>query len=383
MYFGDSCRFFFSNSEVTGIQRVYVTPRSAELLRHSEIRQTTNHIKTVLLTYRCVVDDQDIISTTNSITMKLATASLLLISALSASATSIRSGNAARSLLSVARKLEDNAEEEEQQEQEYSFLTQYSLKLLGCSAAEKYKNPENGEYESSSVVFRLCPAAECDSEVSYGCKSGYGDYVVGINTFTQAWLEDKREDMQQDDAFNIEEYGECREYEVDQDNDDENNNGNQQAQYYVGPACGDDGASIKLGFFSDYLCSYEPEDVTFEDISNGWSLPYSSGLVTNACEDCAGYNDNGEYEIGEMCMQLYEWSGKCESDMEYTSQYGANTASCEQIESLMPKSKSGGNVGKAFGWILFVLVLGGIGFYGYSVWWRKRKSGAAADGLMN
>jgi hypothetical protein len=317
--------------------------------------------------------------------MKLATASLLLLSALSASATSIRSGNAARSLLSVARKLEDQnaAEEEQQQEDEYQFLSKYSLKLIGCSTGEKYKNPENGEYESSSVIFRLCPAAECDSDVSYGCKSGYGDYVVGINTFTQAWLEDKREDMQQDDNFKVEEFGECREYEADQDNDDEN--ADEEAQYYVGPACGDsgNGVSIKLGFFSDYLCSTVPEDVTFEDISNGWSLPYSSGLVTGACEDCAGYNDNGEYEIGQMCMELYEFSGKCESGMEYTGQYGAQTGSCEMIESLMPKSKSGGGVGKAFGWILFVLVLGGIAFYGYSIWWRKRKSGAAADGLMN
>ena len=318
--------------------------------------------------------------------MKLSTAALLLLSA--ASGASASHSHAAKvSLLKKARKLEDNQqdeEEEQEDEDEYQFLAQYSVKLIGCVTGEKYMNPEDGEYEGSSVIFRLCPAADCDDDSEKGCGDGYGDYVVGINSFTENWLEDKREDMQQDDNFNVEEFGECREYEVDQDNDDQNNNNNNnQAQYYVGPACGDDGSSIKLGFFSDYLCTVEPEDVTFEDISNGWSLPYSSGLVTNACESCAGYNDNGEYELSEMCMRLYENSGKCEEHMEYTGYYGAQTSSCEYIEEISPSLKSGGGAGKAFGWIIFVLAVAGVAFYAYSAWWRKKKAGSAADGLMN
>jgi len=290
--------------------------------------------------------------------------------------------------LAKSRRLDENAEEE-QQEEEFQFLSSYSLKLIGCANGEIYKNPENGEAEYSSVIYRLCPVDDCDDDSDKGCTKGYGDFVVGINSFVQSWLEDKRENMNQDDQFNIDEFGECKEWEADQDQDDEdgnNNNGNQnQNMYYVGPTCGYEATEIKLGFFSDYTCTTVPEDVTFEDISNGWSLPYSnSGLVTNACESCAGYNDNGEYELSEMCMRLYEDSGKCEEEMEYVGQYGAITTGCEYIAELMPKQKS--SAGAAIGWTIFAFVVVGAAAYGYTKWWVKKKqssSGLATDGVMN
>ena len=306
--------------------------------------------------------------------MKLSNA-LLFLTASTVTATSIRSGSATRNLLSKARKLEEN---EQEQEGEYQFLSSYSVKLIGCAAGEIYKNPENGEAEYSSVIFRLCPGDDCDDSSSHGCKSGYGDYVVGINSFTEAWLEDKKENMQQDDAFNVEEYSECRQYEVDQDADEENEN-QQEMFYYVGPTCGEDGASIALGFFEDYTCT-TTSSTTFEEISNGWTLPYSSGLVTNSCEGCAGYNDNGEWELSEMCMRLYENSGRCESGMESTGYYGPDESGCEYIQTLMPKS--GTNAGAAVGWTIFALVIVGAAAFGYTKWWTKKKS-MAADGVMN
>jgi hypothetical protein len=286
--------------------------------------------------------------------------------------------------LSKARRLEDAQDAGDDAAQaDYTFLSDYKLKLIGCTAGEVWKNPEDGESEYSSVVFRLCPSADCDDEVANGCKKGYGDFIVGINTFTDAWLEDKREDMQQDDDhFNIDEYSECREWEVDNDDDGNADGGD---VYYVGPAC--DGSGIKLGFFSDDTCTTVPNGVSFEDISNGWTLPYSSGgLVTNYCEACAGYNDNGEYEVSDMCAQLYEWSGKCMSNMDMSNTgYSADTTYCESITSLMPVTKS--NVGKAIGWTIFVLVLLGLGGFLYTKWWTKKKQGggeamSSSDGAM-
>jgi hypothetical protein len=305
--------------------------------------------------------------------MKLAI--FALAAATTASASSVRSSKA--TLLSKSRRVEENAGDDAAAEDEYAFLGDYQIKMVSCVSDQTYKNPESGEMEYGAVVYKLCPKDDCDDDSANGCKNGGGTFVTGLNSYVEEWLQDKQEDMNGDDDFKIEEYSECKQYEVDNDADDENA---EQAVYYVGPTCGEDGASISLGFFSDYTCQTKPEDVTFEDISNGWSLPYSSNLVTNACESCAGYNDNGEYEVAEMCTQLYQFSGKCESDMETFSQYGKDESACEYIQEIMPKSTGSGG---AVGWSILVLVVVGAGAYGYTTWWVKRKNSANMDGQMS
>ena len=255
--------------------------------------------------------------------------------------------------------------------------------MIGC-AAEQYKNPENGEYEYHSVVFRLCPSDSCDDQSTTGCASGHGDYVVGINTFVDAWLEGKRDDMEndQDDQWDLNQFSECREYEVDQDADEEQDgeDGEEKA-YYVGPTCSN--GQIAIGFFSEYTCTTVPSDVTFEDISNGWSLPYSNGgLVTNYCESCSGYNDNGEEEISQMCQELWtSASSKCESGMaNYSQVYGKDESGCEYIASSFPvtASKSSSKAGAIVLWVFLALLIVGGAFFAYTKWWMKRKQGTAA-----
>lgn len=305
------------------------------------------------------------------LTMKVSVAAFLL-STLVGTTSAMR---ATANLMKAARRLEEN---QQQEEEEFAFLGNYKLKMLACKSGEKYVNPEDGGYEYSSVVFRLCPADTCSNDSANGCSSGHGDFVVGINTFVQNYLEDKREDMQQDDAFKVEEFGECREYEADQDGND---NG-EEVFYFVGPACSEDGTDIVLDLFSEETCVTKSE-VTFEEISAGVSLPYTSGgLVSKYCESCKGYNDNGEYELSEMCMRLYENSGKCESGMETFHYSGQNEASCEFIEALLPKQKKGG-AGKAIGWIFFLLVVAGVAAVGYTVIKKKRGSDDKSFGLMS
>jgi hypothetical protein len=197
-----------------------------------------------------------------------------------------------------------------------------------------------------------------------------------LNTYVENYIEDQEENMQQDDNFNIAEYGECREYE--QENDDEY--GNAQA-YYIGPACTEDGLDIQLQLFSDDACQTVPEDVTFEEISNGWTLPYSDGgLVSTNCISCADQDDDGEVEVSMLCQGVYEDAGKCESQMEYTSQYGSQEGSCEYILEVLPASSRGG-AGNVFGWFLFIVVAAS--FSGYIMWWKKKKAANnAGDGLM-
>jgi hypothetical protein len=305
--------------------------------------------------------------------MKIPIALLAATAATASASSRTLSGKASKNLLSKARKLED-AEEEE-----FAFLMNYKLKLRSCIAGETVQNAENGEYEYNAVVFRLCPdTGDCDDDTTDGCKEGYGDYVVGLNTFVQEYMEDQRENMQYDDNFNPAEYAECREYE----NDNDDGNG---VAYYIGPACTEDGSDIKLQMFSDEACMYVPEDVTFEEVSNGWTLPYSSGgFVSTYCNSCTEYNDNGEYEAKEFCQKLFEdASGKCETNMETYHYYGKDESACEHILEIVPaQSKSGGGGGKVVGWFFFIAIVGA--FAGYVVWWKKKKAsgGSASDGLM-
>lgn len=308
--------------------------------------------------------------------MKFSTAILFLINASVVAATSPMRATA--NLLQNARKLEEAAQDEA--EDEFAFLGNYNLKMLYCKSGEAYVNPQDGSYEYGSVVFRLCPTSgNCDDTSSTGCSKGYGDFVVGINSFVQSYLEAKKEDMQQDDSFNVDEFGECREYKADQDIDDDSI---KNTQFYVGPACSSDGTTIVLDMFTDEDCKTKSTEVSFETVSNGLSLPYTTGgLVSNYCESCTATNDNGETEISEMCTNLYEFSGKCESNMESSHYSGKNVASCEFIEALLPKQKK--SAGKAVGWVFFTLVILGASFAGYS-FYKKRSTGEDKSfGLMS
>lgn len=295
--------------------------------------------------------------------MKFSTALLTLASIASVSAKSITGDKAQSKVLRAARRLDG----EEEEAGEYDYLAKYTLKLIGCNAGQTVINPDSGEYEYNAVVFRLCPTESgCDNDKTTGCDAGYGDFVVGLNTYVDAYFEDQADNMNWDDAFQVDEYAACKEYEMEGDDQ-------YAAQYWIGPTCADDGVDVKLAVFDDEVCTY-PSETEFETISNGWTLPYSTGgIVSTQCADCYYKNEDGDYELREMCENVYmQAAASCETNMEYFSQYGQNVQGCEYIVELMPVKASKTSAGKVFGWIIFVGVVGGA--VGYTMWWRKSKS---------
>jgi hypothetical protein len=311
--------------------------------------------------------------------MKLSNA-VLMISAMAstASALNINSKNAAKVLRAASRRVEEN-EEEEAEDGEYDYLMKYTLKMVGCKAGEQVINAESGEYEQNAAVFQLCPTdGECTSETGRGCTGNYGEFVVGLGTYVEAFFEDQGDNWAADDQVEVDKYATCEEYNVEMD-DDASAAAWEDYQFFIGPACTESGG-VRMALFTDEDCMYE-STTSFSDISGGWSLPYSSGgLVSTSCIDCEVVDDDGAYEAREMCEELYEAAGsKCEANMEYFSYYGQNVAGCEYIAEIMPLKTSGGSAGKVFGWIVFIALIGGLA--GYIVWWRKRKSGAS-DGLV-
>ena len=212
------------------------------------------------------------------ITMKFSLSFTALVAAFDGASASfgkptmLHSGSAAgKNLLRNARRVQGNnyggnygyygGQGEQGGEQEAWFLADYSLKMLSCIAGEQTINYEDGNVESSTVIFRLCPSNICnaDNSTSRGCESGYGDFAVGINTFTQAYVESVKDNYNNGmqyysytyGEFNVEEYArECRLFE-EEGGEQNQNNYNYGNYAYIGPACTEDGTDIRLASFSD------------------------------------------------------------------------------------------------------------------------------------
>ena len=229
-------------------------------------------------------------------------------------------------LVSLARRRLEDADKPN------TFLTNYTMNLHFCKLGETYINPDTGKYEYSSVILRLCPS-DCNGDAgNEGCDSGYGELIVGLNTFLRHYLQanDENKNSTFDMTASTADLSECRKYETDH---------NETNQYFIGPTCSDDGFDIKMELFTDRDCSRVADSGTFENISNGITLSFSSGgLVTNRCKSCVQFNEDGEAEVAPFCWVLYEYSGKCEIQMEYVHESDMQVDSCEFIYSLLPKS---------------------------------------------
>lgn len=218
--------------------------------------------------------------------------------------------------------------------------------------------------------FRMCPTDYCSADDSAGCDSGYGDYIIDMNTYAQAYIEAKREYEEnvcqnleenvcaceadddgfdedacfnecfaandadfcyraeegedEEEEFEADQYLECAEFEVPEDDDGRRRlDEEEEVQYFIGPYCGDQGGEILLGMFSDDTCSTFTDSYggasTYKGFT-GTSLPYSSeSLVGSNCVSCLAENDqdddDAEDETSEMCEAVYQGAGKCESGL--------------------------------------------------------------------
>jgi len=289
----------------------------------------------------------------------------------------------AASVSAASRQLDQNANNQAQEYDETSFLLGYEQVFLKCIPGMEVQN-QQGEVEYNAVVYRMCPSGQACSSKGKVCSEGYGDYVVGLQQYVKQFFDqfddDQNNNGQQDDgeAYDFGEYGECREINVENNQDD-----GEQVQYFMGPACTDSG-DVRMALFTDQYCrpAYE-SDVKLEDLI-GIEMPYSSGGLMDD-EECKAYycavtNDNGEQELNRFCEELYANSAfKCEEKMEYVSAVnGMNTAGCEIVSELMPASK-GGKGGKIF--LIIVLIAAVAGAAAFFVMQHKKKSGAS-EGLM-
>lgn len=295
---------------------------------------------------------------------------------------------------------------------EHAWLAGYSIKFQGCHHISQWNVDANNEADvrittKRLVRFRLCRSNSCENDSSYGCTSDYGDYIVDLSEFLEAYLENQQslqeyqsqqyeQQMQyyqeqykqqygDEAAENYEQYNNYQkesqnsQYEVLQQGitcsqanfrrmlaGDEEASRDLQNQYYaqayVGPYCASQGGAVYLGVFVDDACT------TFADTNGGRdtyrsrvgsSLPFgSTSIVNNACISCKesyGNVQKGDYnyqyyandmadadDVSQMCEELYDKSGKCESSLQNTNfGWDKNTNACNYMEGIKIVRKDG------------------------------------------
>jgi hypothetical protein len=256
------------------------------------------------------------------------------------------------------------------EEEQRSWLDDYSLKFLGCDAS------------SNRARFRLCPQGACWNRDWLGCRENYGDYAIDMDSYVQALMI-----LWNGVTFNTcnqtayEECGSCYTMsygdgdgdEADSEEGDGEDDGEgddniygyansdeclytclhnntvmpscyyvlteedyfveryscgqlDNSEYYLGPYCGEDGSGIYIGLFEDGDCSEMVEDgsaggadtwidlegdqVAFTETS-GQSLQFTDCLRCVALDNdnAAAADDDGDgygNHDGTTCDQLYQ-----------------------------------------------------------------------------
>jgi len=332
--------------------------------------------------------------------------------------------------------------------------------------AEEDGGEENDSILSTKrfVIFRLCPNTSCGS-----CNYNYGEYIVDMETYLESTLEYKQEVQEQycetcdqcieaaanaaeaeangeeaeedEDAWKCTNvntsscYAECQNIENMEENgyvdaseyigceklDYEDNYGN---EYYAGAMCASSGTRIKIGIFSDEECSVYDESKDIESYmknDDGYNMKLSYHLLkqTFAEGECVASclkedeeqnnGDDGEEkeaEVNEVCENLYEAAGKCESshgfesgivDYEnYDNQVRNEELVCDFISSLKAghydqtgeivvsggRTTLGGGASTTGGqkFALTFFILGSVGLAGYAAMLHQQLTkGAKAD----
>lgn len=261
------------------------------------------------------------------------------------------------SLLDDQRILEDN------NYQKISRISKYSIQFQGCHTIKQWNKDAQDDDDvrvatKRLVRFRLVPFDKCSRYNPWVDAAGiqkarsilgqadYGDYIVDMDTFVQAYVQTKEEYYDRGDyyvggdnsnssstwdAFSLNDYLACAAFDFS-GNDDGNN-----YQYYLGPYCADQGGEIKLNLFTDDTCTTlakcnggSTRGASCYSKSTGLVIPYTKdSIVDNPCVPCSeNYNylssapvgdiNMNTYDFGyarEACANLYEASGKCERRM--------------------------------------------------------------------
>ena len=280
----------------------------------------------------------------------------------------------------------------EQANADYTFLAGYSIKYQGCHHVQQWNDYADEENDVKIATkrlarFRLCPADQCSNDKSAGCTSKYGDYVVDMDTFVEAYLQALEDDQEgictsaqtdcisqcggdaedyaclqkcftnyylpdcytyfgyvaTDDAaaaeadadFDVAEYAGCAAFDIPDRRQRRRKLDENDVEYFIGAFCAVQGGEIHLGLFTDDTCTtFASNGANLFQTAMGYAMPYSeTSLVTSRCLGCGENDGDGQYgDAKDVCTATYELAGKCETrmaDVDYP-----NESSCNYIEGI-------------------------------------------------
>jgi hypothetical protein len=384
--------------------------------------------------------------------MKFALTVLLSALAAVSARTEIRAGDTLKTssklgkdLLSKARRLE-----EDEDMANYQWVADYSIKFQGCHHLVQWNDEADGEedvrlYKKRLVRFRLCPSDSCSASDAGGCSEGYGDYIIDMQTYLEAYYQSKMEAAQEECGEYVENYcncegngddnwnenkcqyecvveagmSQCYQYMEDQMYEEfqpegymecaqfqwNGNNRRQleEQQIFIGPYCSEQGGAINLGMFTDETCSTQVEDesygaLTFKSMT-GFNLPYSEkSIVGSECNSCLmvdenqdnnNNNNNGdqEVEMTEVCEMAYLNAGKCEVNLASGTTRYPNDNACNYIEGIKVVREDGMvfyQKAHANAVTTAFIVIFAMAFFamGFYVWYLRTRLNVKPDALL-
>lgn len=256
-----------------------------------------------------------------------------------------------------------------------SRISAYSIQFQGCHHIRQWNSNADAEdvkvYSKRLARFRLVPFQKCSSynpwmdggsiKRLFGSVD-YGEYVVDMNTFVQAYVEMKMEqdssssnyyNQNSSNSLNLEDYTQCAAFNFNSGDDD-------AYQYYVGPFCADQGGEIRLSLFTDDTCTTlascnggKNRGASCYKQATGSVLPYSDkSIIQDPCVPCSStYSylstipakklDVSQYDFSyarDSCLTIYDQAGKCEKYMKN----GEYNYGCDYLSSIKVGMSSDG-----------------------------------------
>lgn len=258
-----------------------------------------------------------------------------------------------------------------------SRIARYSIQFQGCHHIRQWNDNADDEdvkvYSKRLARFRLVPYEKCSSynpwmdgasiKRLFGSVD-YGEYVVDMNTFVQAYVEAK---MEQDsssssnyynqnssnNSLNLADYTQCTAFNFNSGDD-------YGYEYYVGPFCADQGGEIRLSLFTDDTCTTlascndgKTRGASCYKQATGSVLPYSDeSIIQDPCVPCSStYSylstvpknklDISQYDFSyarDSCVTIYDQAGKCEKYMKN----GEYNYGCDYLASIQVGMSSDG-----------------------------------------
>jgi len=304
-----------------------------------------------------------------------------------------------------ARRLDDGDEEID-----FSWVADYSIKFQGCHHISQWNEEADGEEDvriqtKRLVRFRLCPTDSCTTENAGGCSEGYGEYILDMNIFLEAYLQAQEEhnewmceyyeyksgcngddnrrrldedacmwdyltsievdpytcmdenpynddEQEEEEAFEFADYMECAQADIENDNNNRRLDQN-EVEYFMGPYCSDSGGAIYLGLFTDETCSVFADEYggkeTYYSLSGGKTMPFhATSVIDYDCISCIEpedfNNDGNDNQDEDEVIEFCEeiYSQAGKCENElYSSGIDINTNACNYMEGIKIVRKNG------------------------------------------